>query len=45
MQPSFTINPSCFRLFVRPKPNAQGKQSVKPDSDDEHKVNIVFNSK
>ncbi|CAK81305.1 unnamed protein product (macronuclear) [Paramecium tetraurelia] len=37
MQPSFTINPSCFRLFVRPKPNAQGKQSAKPDSDDELK--------
>ncbi|CAD8145097.1 unnamed protein product [Paramecium octaurelia] len=37
MQLSFTINPSCFGLFVRPKSNAQGKQSDKQDSDEEPK--------
>ncbi|CAD8124593.1 unnamed protein product [Paramecium sonneborni] len=37
MKTSFTINPSCFGQFVRPKQNAQPKQIVKPESDDELK--------
>ncbi|CAD8109031.1 unnamed protein product [Paramecium primaurelia] len=37
MQLSFSINPSCFGQFVRPKPNTQSKQYQQQDSEDEHK--------